>query len=63
MEYIVVLDPGQKDYCIMEDYNGFVETFQTYEDADAEGEAWKYAGDCKNYAVYARCSDERNHLV
>lgn len=63
MEYIIVFDPDQKNVCLMENNHYFLETYANYEDAKADGELWKRNGDCKSYAIYARCTDERNHVV
>lgn len=63
MEFIVVFDPDQKNACMMESSHCFIETFSSYEYAKQEAEIWKANGDCKSFGIYARCSDERNHLV
>lgn len=63
MEYIIVFDPQQVNASLMEDDHGFTETYASYDSAKADGEAWKRLGDCKSYAIYAKCSDERNHIV
>jgi hypothetical protein len=63
MEFIVVFDPDQKNACIMESSNYFLETFSSYENARQEAEIWKTNNDCESFGIYVRCSDERNHLV
>jgi len=63
MEFIIVLDPDQKNASIMESSHYFIETFASYEDAKEEAEIWEANGDCDSFGIYARCNDERNHLL
>ena len=63
MEFIIVFDPGTTAHGILEDSHNFIETYADYEAAKAVADEWKDNGDCEEYAIYARCSDERNYLV
>ncbi len=63
MEYIVVLDADTRAHSVVMESNYFLSKFSTYEDAKEEAETWKEAGDCKEYAIYGLCSDERNHVI
>lgn len=57
MEYIVVFDPEEKSPSLMENKNNFIAPFATFDLAKAEGELWKREGDCKDYAIYLKCTD------
>lgn len=63
MEYILITDPDTRAHSVIENSHDFLETFSSYDSAKREGEEWKANKDCKDYAVFVRCSDERNHLV
>ena len=63
MEYIIVFDPDQANNCLMTNSHYFLETYSDYESAKKDAELWKRSGDCKSYAIYALCSDKRNHVI
>ncbi len=63
MEYIIVFDDDTKDHACMENFNGFIEKYASYDDAKKEAEEWKTSGDCRDYSIYAICTDERNHVI
>lgn len=63
MNYIVMLDGNYANPTLILESDGFVQTYDSYEDAKADGELWKKTGDCQDYAVLVVCTDERNHLV
>lgn len=63
MEYIVILDPGQRDFSAIETSHSFLEKFSSYDLAKQEAETWKENGDCKEYAIYGLCTDSCNHIV
>ena len=60
MEYIIILDPDQKNCSLMETEDGFMARFSTYEEAKEEGEAWMNDYLCKSYKVYEAMSFQRN---
>lgn len=63
MEYIVILDPDSRAHSPIENMNGFLETYSSYDSAKIEAEEWKENGDCRSYKIYGLCSDERNHII
>jgi len=67
MEYIIIFDPTSRhpdpmlegmDVC-----DNFLAKFSDYYEAKTEAEEWKKSGDCNDYAIYVRCTDERNHII
>ncbi len=63
MDYIVILDHGQRNAVAIEDENGFIIHYPTYDKAKLDGEEYKKNGDCRYYAIYAQCTDESNQVI
>lgn len=63
MEYIIILEPDQRNYSAVESNQSFLEKFSCYDLAKQEAELWKKNGVCKSYSIYGLCTDSRNHIV
>lgn len=63
MSYIVLLDPGTRRASVIKSSHGFPEEFTSYEAAKQEGELYQMAADCRNFEVFGKCTDQRNHII
>lgn len=59
MEYIIIHGYSSRNHDIETDYHGFIEKFDSYEDAASYA---KYHT-LNNFEILALCSEEKNYLV
>ena len=62
MEFLIVINPGTRSAGALDDDNGFILTYPTYEQAKKEAEDWTN-GISDTFAIYGLCTDERNHII
>jgi len=62
VEYIIIINPNTRSAGALDDDNGFILTYLTYEQAKREAEDFTN-GLSDTFAIYGLCTDERNHVI
>jgi hypothetical protein len=52
MQFIIVYNPGQRNFFIESSYTGFIETFSTFEDAENVAQENVNGNEIKSYEIY-----------